>query len=83
MFPILLYGLRKHFAINSQATVFACIVLYNMGRDFNDCDPILPPNMTMREFDELMRLTRSANVASRLVDDSKFVRNQIIANYFT
>ena len=31
-FPALLYGLRKYKAINSQATVFTAIVLYNLGQ---------------------------------------------------
>ena len=83
MFPILLYGLRKYKAINSLAAVFAAVVLYNLGRDFNEPDPILPPHMSMQDFDQMMRLTRSSNAASRLVEESKFVRNQIIANYFT
>ena len=82
LFPALLYGLRKYKAINSQATIFAAVVLYNLTRDFNDDDPVLPQDLSNQEFDRLIRSTR-INVATRQRDDNKFVRDQIIETYFT
>ena len=82
MFPALLYGLRKSTAVNSQATIFAAIVLYNLARDFHEPDPILPANLSVEEFDRMMQATQ-INTPCRLRNENTFIRDQIIQNYFT
>ena len=81
-FPALLYGLRKDKVLNSQATVFAAVVLYNMARDFNEPEPILPQDMTIGQFDQLVR-DSTINQACRLQDRDKQIRNLIIDTYFS
>ena len=82
MFPALLYGLRKRTALYSQSTIFAAVVLYNLARDFNEPEPILPPNLNLDTFDQMMQSTQ-VNTPCRLRNQSTFIRDQIIEKYFT
>ena len=83
MFPALLYGLRKHKALNSLSTIFAAVVLYNLARHFNEPDPILPEDLSNDEFDRLMQLTDVNRACRRPRNEHKIVRDQIIRNYFS
>ena len=82
MFPALLYGLRKYKQQNSQATIFAAVVLYNLARDFNEPDPLLPPEMTIQSFDRMVS-DSIINRACRSQDKNKQLRNQIVTTYFS
>ena len=81
MFPVLLIELRKYKQIYSQATIFACTILYNISRDLNESDPPLPRSMSQRRFDRLMQNTFN-NSPDVVRNRQNYIRDQLIQQYF-
>ena len=82
LLPIFLYGVRKYKSINSQATIIAGVVLYNIYRDLTDEEPPLPPSMSLERFDALMNSQTECTVTTR-PDSNSYVRDRIVAQLFT
>ena len=82
LFPIFLYGVRKYKSINSQATIIAGVVLYNIYRDLTDEEPPLPPSMSLARFDALMNSQTECTVTTQ-PDSNSYVRDRIVAQLFT
>ena len=82
LFPIFLYGVRKYKCTNSQATIIAGVVLYNIYRDLTDEEPPLPSSMSLKRFDSLMNSQAESTVTSR-PDSNSFIRDQIVAQLFS
>ena len=81
MFPIFLYEVRKHLCMNSQATIFAGVVLYNISRDLNEEQPPLPSYITLKRFDKLMR-NHLENTPTR-DQNNMYIRDRVIAKCFS
>ena len=82
LFPIFLYGVRKYKCINSQATIIAGVVLYNIYRDLTDEEPELPRSMSLARFDRLMNSQNESTVTSQ-PDSNGYIRDKIVAQLFS
>ena len=81
MFPIFHDEFRKDKMENSQATIIASIILYNISRDLREEVPELPSTITSAEFDELMANSFD-NTPSRLRDQNYYIRDQVVTKHF-
>ena len=80
-FPIFLSEFRKDKKENSQATIVASIVLYNIGRDLNEDEPPLPDTISPMEFDRIMADSFD-RTPSHLSDENYYVRDQVVTKFF-
>ena len=79
--PIFLYKVRKYNCSNSQCTILAGVVLHNIARNLREEVPPLPSTMSLERFDQLMSVQKDQ--ATTNVEHNSFIRNSIIANYFS
>ena len=81
MFPIFLSAFRKYKCENSQATIIASIVLFNIARDLGEKEPTLPETVTPAEFDRIMEESFD-RTPSHLRDQNYYIRDQVVTRYF-
>ena len=81
MFPIFLSEFRKDKRENSQATIIASIVLYNIARDLNEEEPELPDTISAIEFNRIMADSFERTPAN-LSDENYYTRDQVIRTFF-
>ena len=82
LFPIFLYGLRKYKCTNSQATIIAGVVLFNIYRDLSTEEPPLPRSMSLKRFDALMRSQTECTVTTQ-PDSNSYIRDKLVAQMFS
>ena len=81
LFPIFLYGLRKNKVLNSQATIMAGVVLFNIYIDLGGEEPELPTSLPLERFDELMNMQAECTITTA-PDSNSYIRNKIVAQFF-
>ena len=82
-FPIVLKEIRKDKLINSQHTILATVVLYNILKSFEP----QPPMPSQRAFDRLAEFDRrmafGPDEPLPADDDTTFMRTRVIQKWFT
>ena len=82
-FPILLKEIRKDKLVNSQNTILASVVIYNILKSFEP-QPPLPSQQAfdkLAEFDRRMALGPNEPIPAD--DDTTFMRTRVIEKWFT
>ena len=82
-FPIVLKEIRKDKLINSQHTILATVVIYNILKSLEP----QPPMPSQQAFDKLAEFDRKMALAPDepipADDDTTFMRNRVIQKWFT
>ena len=82
-FPALLYQLRCTKIENCQAIIAAAVVLHNIFILIREDPPSLPPKLTQKEFNALLRKMQIPNANFEHPNNGNFnLRNFVIENYF-
>ena len=72
---------RKDKKDNSQATIIASIVLYNIARDLKEEEPQLPDSLSAAEFNRIMANSFD-RTPTNISDQNYYIRDQVVTKYF-